>query len=254
MKQSTILYRPLPVVMAMVLMVWALDGVGAPVLDRQLLVGKKFEFGIMIGGTSIAFKADGTYVAQYSSEGRYWYNDGTYTITGGSVKLKPARCLSDEKGQPIECRETLGAATCVVEESSGDLYHARFLACRSPNKQPLGFGTDTIFYYRDDFKLPAGTERVWQGTPVVTMGQKFGATTTVVKIRKAPSVTAPEVPYLAELFGGEEKPAVPAGTEIAVIARTKNKQTVDKWINYWYLVNVGAREKVWMFGEFVKLK
>jgi hypothetical protein len=84
------------------------------------------------------------------------------------------------------------------------------------------------------------------------MGMKKGVTTSAVKIRKTPEAEGEELVYFSEIFAPEQK-SVPNKTSVTIIARTLEKQTVQKWENYWYYVQVGAHDGVWMFGEFVKI-
>lgn len=242
------------IVLGIGLMIMTLYAATAPVLDRQLLVDKEFQYGVQMSAAILSFKPNGTYTASFSSGAKSWYNEGAYTLAGSTVTLTPVQCLSHEGGRTIPCSESLGAAMCTIKEAGDNLHFARFLSCRSPNRQPLGVGTSVIDFYHDGFRLPAGTERKWQGVPVVTTGNQFGVTTTAVKIRKAPSVTAAVVPFSPGPQKKGDASAVPAGTDVVIVARTKDRQTVDTWNNYWYLVSVGPIDLVWMFGEFVKLK
>ena len=88
--------------------------------------------------------------------------------------------------------------------------------------------------------------------PVYTMGRRQYTATDNVKIRKAPSVKGKEVKFIDQGYTGDGMDYVPKGVELRVIARSRRKQRVGRWYNYWYLVDVGMVTRVWMFGEFVK--
>jgi hypothetical protein len=81
-------------------------------------------------------------------------------------------------------------------------------------------------------------------------------TTTSVRIREKPSVTAKIVEFCDSPYGGAKcLPSAPEKTTVTVIARTKEKEKVQNWNNYWYLVNLNYFfHEVWIFGEFVKIK
>lgn len=228
-----------------------------PRLSRELLLRSQFRYATGLGGGKFVFRADDSYSAEYASEGIYWFDEGSYSISGDRLLLLPEFCRQDENGSIIPCEQSLGRASCVLNETPADLYFQTHLVCTSEaNRELLYTGEENrqVKVSLIDRRVPAGAARVFQGQRVVTMGMARGRTTTSVKIRRAPSVNAEAVQYTAELFGSEAVNAVPSGTELTVIARSERKAVVQSWNNYWYLVNVGAMQEVWMYGEFVRLE
>jgi hypothetical protein len=110
----------------------------------------------------------------------------------------------------------------------------------------------TSKFHADDAAIKSGSQRNFKGIPVVTMGIAIGATTASVKIRETQSVTGKTVSHALNP-NDPALPSVPDTTPVTIIARTREKNKVQNWNNYWYLVNVGMyTTEVWMFGEIVK--
>mgnify|MGYP000205105392 CR=1 FL=1 len=106
---------------------------------------------------------------------------------------------------------------------------------------------------------------------------KKGKVSENAKIRDEPTVNsvAREYCYATREYQGEErdnpflicKPHLPKGKVVAVLLRTREKEKVQKWVNYWYYIryeyqrhnsSCGCPEKdsaeAWIFGEFVNHK
>jgi hypothetical protein len=198
------------------------------------------------------------YSINYGSEGKYWYDEGVFTITDNKIQLKPTGCYGHEKGPAIDCKESMGEGECKVEESNSSLYYSKFLICGSKiNKNLLGFEkNEKISLTIEKYALKDGTERVINGVKVVIIKNKIGITSTNVKIRKMPSVKSESVEYVTDLYFNNPQTYsyVPEKSTVTIIARTKDKFNIEKWENYWYLINVGICSEVWMYGEFLKIK
>lgn len=107
----------------------------------------------------------------------------------------------------------------------------------------------------ENSKIKSGTSKIYKGVPVVAMGLAKGVTTTNVKIREKPSINSRSLDYIKAPYETDAvMQSVPAGTEVVIIARTRDRDKVQSWSNYWYLVSMGFTTEVWMFGEFVKIK
>lgn len=226
-------------------------------LTKELLLADSFRYATGFGGGEFRFASDDRYTASYESEGIYWHDEGRYSIVGDRLELNAEVCKDTADGQTIPCAQSLGRATCRLQESPADLYYRTHLSCISQANRQLLFTNEENREVKAPLasrRVPAGSARVFQGHRVVTMGKVQARTTTSVKIRRGPSVTAAAVEYYAELFGGDPQNAVPSGELVTVIARSERKVAVQAWNNYWYLVNVGAMTEVWMFGEFLRFE
>jgi hypothetical protein len=231
----------------------------ADTADIKMVIGSRLTYSMLIGSCVIEFNKNGTYEANYESEGLYWHNKGDYSVKNNKILLAPAVCKSyknDERGVP--CETTLGRAECAIIEDLKSLYYTRYLECTSlDNKNVLGFNSPGILFPLPQFRIKSGEERVFKGTRVIVLPDSNGVTTSNVKIRKSPSISSESVQYMEKMaYDPTSKTLdfVPRDTRITIIARTKDKYSVDKWSNYWFLVSVGMQTEVWMFGEFVKLK
>jgi hypothetical protein len=230
-----------------------------PVPDA--FAGQTFTLAHALGKCELRVNYNSTYEATYASEGLYWHNEGKYRTTKTGIVLEPDICADTKGGVQVSCAQTLGRAECGYRDDNGSLYYTRFFACRSAdNRKVLGVDSkepDTILFPVEEFKVKPGAERTRDGVPVVTMGLAQAYTTSDVKIREAPSVDAKAFQYFISMFPDPTAKAmdyVPKGTQVTVIARTRETVQVGAWNNYWYLVSVGQVSEVWMFGEFVKIQ
>jgi hypothetical protein len=204
-------------------------------------------------GATFVFQPNGTYSYSSKDSGGELAAKGTFTIAGNAVNLTPNECLEKEPGpKKVKCAFSLGARTCTIKETPGDLYYEHYLVCVTKQTK------ETASFHTDNAAVKSGCEKKFKGIPVVTMGMVQGVTTASVKIRETPSVTGKALTYAPEPYGPEQLlPSVPDKTPVTIIARTKEKHKVQNWENYWYLVDVGMYNtaiEVWMFGEFVKMK
>jgi len=217
--------------------------------------GKTYHLALLLGIVEVQLNTDNTYTARYESEGIYWYNSGKYRVEKGLIRLAPEICRQfADTDDGVDCSSTLGEAKVDLIRDDYSLYYKEYLFFESRyNKQLLIEGKEN-----DNFRLPVpGTEvpegetRMISKWQVITIGMKKAITTSAVKIRKTPEAHGEELAYYSEIFAPEQK-SVPKNATVTVVARTLEKEKVDKWENYWYYVHVGAPDGVWMFGEFVK--
>jgi len=217
-------------------------------LTMENLTARKLGVQVVIGWQSIEFAKDGTYQFSYFSDGMGGVDEGAFTIVDSRIQLKPQHC----KGNSC-WRFALGRAICRVVATPESLYYRQSLICKSePGQQLQDNGEYTVTLPFPQTKVSQGTKRVFNGTSIITLGESKGTTTSSVHIRNAPERVAQAVDYIPDL-GQNSISSVPPGTTVIVIARTEKKEHVNNWNNYWYLVNVGLNQEVWMFAEFVKL-
>ncbi len=219
-------------------------------------IGHTYHYYMLLGVVELRLDANYTYMAKYESEGMYWYNSGSFKLEKGLIKLSPEICRQfPDAEEGIDCSNTLGEAKIDLIEDSYSLYYSEYIFIESRNNKQLlmeGKENDSFRMPVPGKEVPEGETRMIGKCQVITMGMKKGITTSAVKIRKTPEMEGEELVYYSEIFAPEQK-SVPNKTSVTIIARTLEKQTVQKWENYWYYVHVGAHDGVWMFGEFVKI-
>jgi hypothetical protein len=225
-------------------------------INKGLLTKNPLRYGTLISSSELVFSPDGTYTYEYGSEGMNWYNRGVYSIKGDSVVLKPDFCSAHKEGTAGDCGETMGEASCSFQTKSDDLYYYKYLTCTSKkNKNAVTTNVASMPFPVEQSRVKPGTSKIFKGVPVVTMGLARGITTTNVKIREKPSVNSKALEYVKAPYETDAvMQSVPANTEVVVIARTRDKDRVQSWNNYWYLVSSGFTTEVWMYGEFLKIK
>ncbi len=217
---------------------------------------KTYHYHMLLGSVEIILGEDDSYSAKYESEGMYWYNTGNYKLEKGYIKLYPKVCKQFAEDQEnIDCESTLGNAWIDLIKDDYSLYYKEYLFVKSKNNNHVLIQGDQD---NDNFlmpipgtEVPEGETRMVGATQVITMGKRKAFTTSAVKIRENPAADGKELAYYSAIFEPEQK-SVPKNTWVTLIARTTEKQKVSKWENYWYYVQVGAHDGVWMFGEFVK--
>ena len=112
-----------------------------------------------------------------------------------------------------------------------------------------------VLYNRQSSVVP-GAEGKWDGADITVLAPTKAKVTSCLKIREKPSLTATATPFRQprpDDPGLEEKGCIPPGTEITVLARSTKKQKVQKWQNYWYVIEMPHNSHQWVFGEFLEL-
>ena len=130
-------------------------------------------------------------------------------------------------GKDIDCITSLGKGLCKLNQNDTDLYSILLLTYYPENDDSLRtfkLNKEYISFSISGYEVPEGSVRKFKGQDVVVMGMKKAVTNDNVKIRKGPSVTSEELSYIKEPYADGGLKYVPAGTEITVIARTKNKK------------------------------
>lgn len=200
-------------------------------------------------GYALKFNKDLTYQISFAGEG-YLSLTGKYIVSGQEVILDNPK---DNNGQ----NETIAAEhvlkKCVLQNIE-DLYYLEALSCSSGKK-----------FYNTTKKVPSGTERKVGNIDVLTMNRVEAITTDNVMIRENPDTQAKSIGVLQQVSGAQmefkHQEYLHSNYPMNIIARTKNKEKVQKWENYWYYValyeeTMGYPASVtgWVFGEFVKIK
>jgi hypothetical protein len=108
--------------------------------------------------------------------------------------------------------------------------------------------------------VPENQETTIAEVPVVTSGYKLSATTDNLRIRKGPGTSFDYQSYTYRDPQGKIRTftSLLEGTNIRILARTRDKVQVQEWNNYWYYVeykeplgNLLVYKNAWCFGEFI---
>ncbi|MCU0849326.1 MAG: hypothetical protein MUD12_15700 [Spirochaetes bacterium] len=223
--------------------------------DIASVIGKKY----YDSNGYIEFKKDNTYESNHAAPGLNWHDKGKYNIKNNKVYLEAGVCKEfKENRDNMPCDETFGSGECTVINDNESLFFTKFLKCISYNKNVSGFKSLEIIFPMPEFKVKPGEERVHGEIKVIVLIGSTGVTTSNVKIRQSPGINSESIKYIDGInFINQTAKTydfVPKGKKITIIARTKEKDKVEKWNNYWYLISVGENNGVWIYGEFIKIK
>jgi len=199
---------------------------------------------------SIDISADGTYKSYYTfggksgsmkgsvefQKGRDWFILKKGTVSG-------AYDLSFMSGSEVKF---------FVVEDLANAKSTRYLKNES----------GSFKLWNKNYMVKEDREADIDGMPAVTMGYKLSATTANLRIRKGPGKEYENMQfYFKDKKTGRIKSwgSILEGTNIRILARTKEKMQVDKWNNYWYYIEYKEPEgtlmsykNAWCFAEFVK--
>ena len=170
---------------------------------------------------------------------------GVFTIKGGKLNLKFENASGDmfKKGETIEW----------VLSDKDSLEYRWYLAYEDDNP----FAINLNSYIKEGESLSIN------GLNAVSMGSVSGIVTTNLKIREEPNSAAEEIHYTYNKdYQYITAKSLDKGSELTIYARTKEKDKVGKWNNYWYYVGMPYDDGEggdpvltgWVFGEFVKIK
>ncbi len=223
----------------------------------KFLQKKTLEMRYAIGSSEMKFIDDRRYRSSYSSGGWYWKNEGTYELRNGKVYLHPVKCEEVDDGQKAKCQNSMGEAVGTLIDNENSFDYLKSLKVVSLKNRKIysydGSGGNAIVYNILEFPVKEGSIRNAGGVRVVAMGCRAGRTTADAKMYKRPGIASEPVKCSIEYDsdGSSVRDYLPDGTEITVLARSTEKQKVNDRNDYWYYVNAGACERVWIHGAFV---
>lgn len=193
-------------------------------------------------GGQATFSADGRFTLLRNCRG--WEDkidaSGRYKISGDKIIIK----VEKSEGEII----TTGTTLTGTLTGEGSL---KF-------EDPLGY----INNKKSTEPVKAGEPFKINGLDAVSMGEVSGYTTSVIKVRCKPGTDAEEMTWAGSCDSDSEVvfKSIKKDTGLVLIGRTKEKDKVGKWNNYWYYVKFskdspcGGSVEGWVFGEFVKIK
>jgi hypothetical protein len=145
----------------------------------------------------------------------------------------------------------------------GDIIEG-FLTDENPVKYKwtINFKKEGLWIYNHNTLIKEGEPVVIKKAEAVSTGLKEGETTTALKVRETPGVSGREIVFDCEKPDGDTVTvkSLDKGKALTIFARTKEKEIVGKWNNYWYYVqfdigkDCSGNTMGWVFGEFVKIK
>jgi hypothetical protein len=157
-----------------------------------------------------------------------------------------------EKG--YKCSGSFGGGLCKTVKDDISLKFAYKLVCTSARNKDIGWGRNYLSFSVLASRIAPETRLKRNGFDIVTLGRIDSAVIETVNLRASPDVQSKRVDYLPyDFYDNPNYPkSVPKGTKIKLLARTVDKLTVKNIANYWYCIEVGALDNVWVFGEYVK--
>jgi hypothetical protein len=176
----------------------------------------------------------------------FFAGEGCGNLTGTYTATESGFTYNLDKSEQ-EC-DTLrpGTGDCKVFALDDDLYFLKKIQC-------IGVINIELFGSPIETELPRKI-----GNILVKTIHKSGKVTTEAFIREAPQKSAKPARCILESPRLEERKTLPKDAELKVVARTNEKEKVDKWENYWYYVDAKdgwyANCEGWVFGEFVEIK
>ncbi|GEM_PF-6997192 len=168
-----------------------------------------------------------------------------FTLSGSIVSFSKTRACPGAEAYVVP--RDLPAQECRYVVDAGALEHTITLHCPDFS---LG---------RLDSLVAPGRKIFYDNLELTSEGWASAETVTPAKFRSKPDKSAATIAYDPgnEIEGSKPKTdVIPAGAHISLIARTPEKHHVEKWENYWYLVQVYGLENYrgWVFGELIRKK
>jgi hypothetical protein len=206
-------------------------------------------------GIKVKFTKDGKFDMYVEYGQSYSEGKGTYVIKDGKVSLTINKIPPDKQVEGMILKEgQLLNGVLVYDEKS-----PKYRSCLSFKEGKSLYIDGAVKIWDYNSLIKEGTSFSIDGKEVIAMGAKEGATTAIVKVRETPSATGKEIHYTYE--DAMEPPvtvkALDKGKHLIVLARTKDKDKVGKYNNYWYYVEFERYidyMRGWVYGEFVQMK
>lgn len=182
----------------------------------------------------------------------YGFDEGGYTFNGTYKVVKDELLLVyqtysfyDKENDPDYKPETFEARGLLKRNVNSVQYNTEII-----------FGSFTIVCR--DSMVKEGEVRTVDGVEVVTTGGMSAVVSKNAKIRIKPDVKSQFI-YFGVEPGSDGLAYCPAGKELKILARTKDRVKLEKWNNFWYYAELtsagelGARYG-WIYGEFLNFK
>jgi hypothetical protein len=201
---------------------------------------------------SLEFKDD-NFEFRYSSEGWNWYTEGKFNINNSKLFLSANKC-EDNFGN-YKCDNSFGNGFCQISDNKESIEFIYKLDCFA-DKNFIIFNSEAkpsnlVSFDIQEYKIKSGTEKIFNNIPIVTLGNAQGKVLEPVVLREKPGIQYPKIDYVVNNYDGPIYSSLPTNTMITIHARTKNRDSVKNWNNFWLLISSGDTRKVWVYGEFI---
>lgn len=219
--------------------------------------GSLFPAGYSLGDSSqsgVEFLGN-EYRLFFSGECADWQARGTFEIAQGHVILRPISCES--YGDSVDCgKVAFGKGICRLEKHSNDALYGSYFVCKPDRGFDIQCGDVRSIEECFKFavlpsKIPAGVTMQIDRIAAVVLGQMKGIIVRKTKLRNFPSARGRVVGFIRhrKLTPLEQ---VPVDEPVLLIARTAKLDHLNGSRHYWYYVNIGYNEGVWVYGDSVK--
>ncbi len=203
-------------------------------------------------GMKIKFGSDGKFESSIDYGQTGTDLSGSYTVTNGKLTLKIENSNLD--------KSIIG----LVIKDGKPGYDPASLKYRNyisfTDKE-----IERLYIKGRDLRIWDHNSLIKEGEPVrvhsidaIAMSARKGVNTSVLKMREAPSQNSRELQYTYEdIDKTYTVKALPVNTALTILARTKEKEKIGKWNNYWYYVEFETYldyMRAWVYGEFVKIE
>lgn len=203
-------------------------------------------------GYYLEFETGEKYIKRFAGPGS-WMCLGKYSIKDGVLTLGRGEFQDATPREYMDCEKK----KCVLLDDNKSLYRNKVLKCKPGKDQ----------YWKKSAITKSGIESEIQGQPVISMGLRKARLKNAMKVRTKPDPQS-KAYYFRKLEAPEDRDSLPAGYEIEILARTKEKARVGEFLNYWYYVEFSTgldycaaplKENIcistgWIFAEWIDLK
>jgi hypothetical protein len=212
----------------------------------------------------VTFNKDYTFKADLASEGGDTCVSGNYNIKMDTIIFKMNKIGLDKGEKECEtckyCEDEAKNNKDKNDYFSPYRYFENSEYVLTKSTFPMHF-TEYLYCKRTDVKIwnnnkpvKFGTESKIEDYNVILQGVIKGKTISNVKFRKKPNINS-EIYMFLDSFNEKNLDYVPKGTEIKIIAITKEKDNVNNIINSWYYIEVSTShyyKRGWVFGEYIQ--
>lgn len=177
---------------------------------KDILIGSSWldDYGFI----KLTFKSDGTC---------HYLEDNM----GGSIDWKGPFTIKDEKIIFTANGNTYSYQLVESKDSFSNRYYL------TPGRHPADF------LWGISYILPEMTEKSWNGYEAYTLKSRKMKVLENLKMRENPDIKSKRV-IISQFMDEGNINILSKGEEVYVIGRSKEKQKIGKWNNYWYLVSL----------------
>ena len=170
---------------------------------------------------------------------------GSYGISNGFLALQYQIFSGHTLGTDYAENLPWNSAKCTLKDDPKPFLYRNYFVC------------DNGYHFYRISDRPNPGDIIFAGDIQVDATERVTAKTVKnARLRTGPGTKYPRIHYQVDLCG-KEFPYVPANYSVRIYARTKTKETIGKWTDYWYYVNASDQCNPgyhWIFGALLNLK